>query len=239
MSEGLALEPRRQRRAEGGRRGRAPARRRRSATHLESPTWVELACGVALTAGTAIGGWPIVRTLGRRITLMRPIDALASQTGSTAVLLGASRDRRAGQHHAGRRLVGRRRRRRPAPLAPRALAGGRSDAARLAGDGPGDGRVRGRRPHPLEVAHMTAKHWFLPDNPDLLGMLRSPGHDHGGGDGRARRWSGGDEAAASRCVTRAPGRRASGSSGGACATRTRHRSTPRTSTRCPPTSTRC
>lgn len=59
-------------------------------SHLESPTWVELACSVALTAGTALGGWPIVRTLGRRITLIRPIDALASQAGSTAVLLGAS-----------------------------------------------------------------------------------------------------------------------------------------------------
>jgi PiT family inorganic phosphate transporter len=58
--------------------------------HIESPPWVELACGVALTAGTALGGWPIVRTLGRRITLIRPIDALASQAGSTAVLLGAS-----------------------------------------------------------------------------------------------------------------------------------------------------
>ena len=57
---------------------------------LESPTWVELACGVALTVGTALGGWPIVRTLGRRITLIRPLDALASQTGSTVVLLGAS-----------------------------------------------------------------------------------------------------------------------------------------------------
>ena len=59
-------------------------------SHLESPTWVELACSLALTAGTALGGWPIVRTLGRRITLIRPIDALASQAGSTAVLLGAS-----------------------------------------------------------------------------------------------------------------------------------------------------
>jgi PiT family inorganic phosphate transporter len=57
---------------------------------VESPAWVALACGVALTAGTALGGWPIVRTLGRRITLLRPIDALASQAGSTAVLLGAS-----------------------------------------------------------------------------------------------------------------------------------------------------
>jgi PiT family inorganic phosphate transporter len=58
--------------------------------HLESPLWVELSCGVALTLGTALGGWPIVRTLGRRITLIRPIDALASQAGSATVLFWAS-----------------------------------------------------------------------------------------------------------------------------------------------------
>jgi PiT family inorganic phosphate transporter len=55
-----------------------------------APLWVEIACGIALTAGTALGGWPIVRTLGRRITLLRPIDALASEAGSSAVLLGAT-----------------------------------------------------------------------------------------------------------------------------------------------------
>ena len=59
-------------------------------THLSSPLWVELACGVALTAGTTLGGWPIVRTIGRRIVRLRPLDALSSQTGSTAVLFGAS-----------------------------------------------------------------------------------------------------------------------------------------------------
>jgi PiT family inorganic phosphate transporter len=58
--------------------------------HLAAPLWVELACGLALTAGTALGGWPIVRTLGLGIIRIRPIDALSSQTGSTAVLLGAS-----------------------------------------------------------------------------------------------------------------------------------------------------
>jgi inorganic phosphate transporter, PiT family len=57
---------------------------------LRAPTWVELACGTALTLGTALGGWPIVRAIGRRIVRLRPIDALASQTGSTAVLLGAT-----------------------------------------------------------------------------------------------------------------------------------------------------
>ena len=57
---------------------------------LNAPTWVELASGAALTLGTAFGGWPIVRTIGRRIVRLRPIDALSSQSGSTAVLLGAT-----------------------------------------------------------------------------------------------------------------------------------------------------
>jgi len=59
-------------------------------SHLGSPLWAELACATALTAGTALGGWPIIRTIGRRIVRLRPIDALSSQAGSTAVLLGAS-----------------------------------------------------------------------------------------------------------------------------------------------------
>src|SRR5436190_17995892 len=58
--------------------------------HLAAPPWVELACGAALTAGTALGGWPIVRTLGRRIVRIRPLDALSSETGSTLVMFSAS-----------------------------------------------------------------------------------------------------------------------------------------------------
>jgi len=60
-------------------------------THsLHAPLWAELTAGTALTLGTAFGGWPIVRTIGRRIIRLRPLDGLASQTGSTAVLFGAS-----------------------------------------------------------------------------------------------------------------------------------------------------
>lgn len=58
--------------------------------HLAAPLWVEMACGLALTAGTALGGWTIVRTLGRRVIRIRPIDAVSSQAGSAAVLFGAS-----------------------------------------------------------------------------------------------------------------------------------------------------
>ena len=58
--------------------------------HQSVPIWVELACGGALTLGTAFGGWPIVRTIGRRIVRLRPIDGLASETGSAIVIFGAS-----------------------------------------------------------------------------------------------------------------------------------------------------
>jgi inorganic phosphate transporter, PiT family len=57
---------------------------------LSVPLWVRLACGVALTAGTATGGWRIVRTIGRRIIRLAPIDGFASQSASTAVILAAS-----------------------------------------------------------------------------------------------------------------------------------------------------
>jgi PiT family inorganic phosphate transporter len=57
---------------------------------LSPPLWAALACGAALTTGTALGGWPVVRTLGRRLVRLRPIDSLASQASSATVLLAAS-----------------------------------------------------------------------------------------------------------------------------------------------------
>jgi len=53
---------------------------------VHAPIWAELASGVALTVGTALGGWPIVRTIGRRLFRLRPVDALASEGGSALVL---------------------------------------------------------------------------------------------------------------------------------------------------------
>jgi PiT family inorganic phosphate transporter len=52
--------------------------------------WAELGAGAALTLGTALGGWKIVKTIGRSIYRIRPLDGLASQSGSSAVILGAS-----------------------------------------------------------------------------------------------------------------------------------------------------
>ncbi len=61
--------------------------------HLQAfavPLWVKLACAAALTAGTSMGGWRVVRTVGRGIMRLAPIDGLASQSSSTAVILAFS-----------------------------------------------------------------------------------------------------------------------------------------------------
>ena len=59
-------------------------------TTLSVPLWAKILTGVALTVGTALGGWRIVRTIGRRIFTLTPVDSFSSQVSSTAVILGAS-----------------------------------------------------------------------------------------------------------------------------------------------------
>jgi PiT family inorganic phosphate transporter len=53
------------------------------------PLWVKVTCAAAMTLGTALGGWRIVRTLGRGIYRIRPLEGLASQ-GSSALVIGGA-----------------------------------------------------------------------------------------------------------------------------------------------------
>ena len=57
---------------------------------LSTPGWVIPACAVALTAGTGLGGWRIIRTVGQRIYRIDSIDGLASQSASAGVIFAAS-----------------------------------------------------------------------------------------------------------------------------------------------------
>jgi PiT family inorganic phosphate transporter len=62
--------------------------------HLGSfvvPLWVKLVAATALTLGTAMGGWRIVRTVGRGIYRLTPLDGFSSQLSSAVVILGAAR----------------------------------------------------------------------------------------------------------------------------------------------------
>jgi PiT family inorganic phosphate transporter len=57
---------------------------------LAAPTWVTVICAAALTAGTALGGWRIIRTVGRGIYRIQPMEGLASAASSAGVIFGAS-----------------------------------------------------------------------------------------------------------------------------------------------------
>jgi PiT family inorganic phosphate transporter len=54
------------------------------------PQWVIFICATAIAAGTFVGGWSLIRTLGVRMFKIRPVDGFSSQLASTSVILGAS-----------------------------------------------------------------------------------------------------------------------------------------------------
>ncbi|HSA62300.1 MAG TPA: inorganic phosphate transporter [Nitrospiraceae bacterium] len=56
-------------------------------TSSEVPTWVIVACALAMGLGTTIGGWRIVRTLGMKIVKLEPVHGFAAETGAASVLL--------------------------------------------------------------------------------------------------------------------------------------------------------
>jgi PiT family inorganic phosphate transporter len=54
------------------------------------PFWVILICHAAIAAGTLMGGWRIVKTMGMRITKLRPIGGFSAETAGAIMILGAS-----------------------------------------------------------------------------------------------------------------------------------------------------
>lgn len=56
----------------------------------EPPTWVIVSAGLAIALGTALGGWRIIRTLGKRITEIQTPQGFSAETSSTAVILVSS-----------------------------------------------------------------------------------------------------------------------------------------------------
>lgn len=54
------------------------------------PLWVKMACAASMAAGTAIGGWKIIRTMGGKIFRIEPINGFAADFTSSLVIYGAS-----------------------------------------------------------------------------------------------------------------------------------------------------
>jgi len=54
------------------------------------PNWVIVGCYVAMALGTMFGGWRIVKTMGQKITKLRPVGGFAAETGGAITLFLAS-----------------------------------------------------------------------------------------------------------------------------------------------------
>jgi len=61
-----------------------------SISHFYIPTWVKIAAGLAIAAGTYVGGWRIMRTLGQRIFSMEPESGFAAQASAGATIYAAT-----------------------------------------------------------------------------------------------------------------------------------------------------
>ncbi len=58
--------------------------------HLPVPLWVILISYGAIALGTLSGGWRIVKTMGYKITKLRPVHGFAAETAGACTIIGAS-----------------------------------------------------------------------------------------------------------------------------------------------------
>jgi len=54
------------------------------------PYWIVTLCYVTIALGTAFGGWRIVKTMGQRITKLKPVGGFCAETGGAAMLFIAT-----------------------------------------------------------------------------------------------------------------------------------------------------
>lgn len=56
---------------------------------FEIATWVKWSCGLAMAAGTYIGGWRIIHTLGHRLVRIKPVQGFAAECTGATILWAA------------------------------------------------------------------------------------------------------------------------------------------------------
>jgi PiT family inorganic phosphate transporter len=57
---------------------------------LEIKTWIKIVCALTMCAGTAAGGWRIIKTLGHKMVRLHPVHGFAAETTSATVLAVAA-----------------------------------------------------------------------------------------------------------------------------------------------------
>jgi inorganic phosphate transporter, PiT family len=61
-----------------------------AATDTMPPSWVIWTCYLAIGAGTLFGGWRIVKTMGQRITKLKPVGGFCAESGGAMTLFLAT-----------------------------------------------------------------------------------------------------------------------------------------------------
>ena len=61
-----------------------------SASDSLPPTWTIVSCYLAIAAGTMFGGWRIVKTMGQKITKLKPVGGFCAETGGAITLFLAT-----------------------------------------------------------------------------------------------------------------------------------------------------
>lgn len=54
------------------------------------PVWVIISCYFAISMGTLLGGWKVVRTMGMRVTKLVPVGGFCAETAAAASIIGSS-----------------------------------------------------------------------------------------------------------------------------------------------------
>jgi PiT family inorganic phosphate transporter len=57
---------------------------------LEIAVWIKVVCALTMAAGTAAGGWRIIKTLGHKMVKLYPVHGFAAETTSASILVTAS-----------------------------------------------------------------------------------------------------------------------------------------------------
>ncbi|MBP6781151.1 MAG: inorganic phosphate transporter, partial [Ottowia sp.] len=61
-----------------------------AASDAAPPLWVIVSCYVAIAVGTMFGGWRIVKTMGQKITKLKPVGGFCAETGGALTLFIAT-----------------------------------------------------------------------------------------------------------------------------------------------------
>jgi PiT family inorganic phosphate transporter len=57
---------------------------------LEIAVWIKVLCALTMCAGTAVGGWRIIKTLGHKMVRLHPVHGFAAETTAATVLITAA-----------------------------------------------------------------------------------------------------------------------------------------------------